>query len=165
MPKSMLSSSKSARRNWTDATAAFTSKKALKNYLCTGGTVSELACHIMAGPLVANVRTLQKQLEDGLDTYSHTPTGKTVSLEKHSGIGGFIHQSYSCDLLIRSSDLFHRVVDYAGILPPQEWLTQEPLPAHVTAQEVQWLRHYYDRVIEKFEEAVEHDCKWIKELD
>ncbi|KAI9874428.1 MAG: hypothetical protein M1830_009756, partial [Pleopsidium flavum] len=25
--------------------------------------------------------------------------------------------------------------------------------------------HYYDRVIEKFEEAVEHDCKWIKELD
>ncbi len=121
----------------------------------------------MATPLIANVKILQEELENGMLAYNHTLPGRTVSLREgfNSGLGGFMHSSYSCDILIRSKDLFDRVVDCAGVFASQKWLTERPLPAQLTPEEVHRLRFYYEQVIEKFEAAIEKDWTWVKELD
>jgi len=167
MPRPLFCSLNPACHYSTDLTDSFTSRKALKNYLFITDTVLNLAHHIMTTPLIVNVKILQKELENGMLAYNHTLSERTVSLREgfNSELDGFMHSSYSCDILIRSKDLFDCVVNCAGVFASQKWLTERPLPAQLTSEEVHRLRFYYEQVIKKFEAAIEKDWTWVKELD
>lgn len=141
--------------------------EALTQYLSSGGTIYALARHIMARPLLTSVAILQEEYEAGMTTHSQTPSGRKVTIDGPvSGIGGFLHPSYSRAVLVPSEARFDRVVSCAGILDSPEWLARRPLPEELSTEEAYALGRYYERVVEEFEEVAEEEgWMWVEELD
>ena len=141
--------------------------EALKKYLSTGGTIQALTRRIMARPMIETAEMLQAEFEEGMDAHSYTPPGKPVVPRDwgYTKMGGFLHPSYSRDVLIPSKACFHRVVKCAGILDSPAWLAKRPLPTEMTTAEAHELRLYYKQVIDEFEELMEDELSWVKELN
>jgi len=125
----------------------------------------------MARPLLTSVAVLQREYEAGMDTHLQTPSGRKVTIDgPASGIGGFLHPSYSRAVLLPSEARFDRVVRCAGILDSPEWLARRPLPEELSTEEAYALGRYYERVVEEFEEVLEEgeaegEWTWVEELD